>query len=77
MAKGMEMFFGVEEVGLVLPIETSRRNSGVRQPVERDVVEEVVNGVGAGGMPLDDLLDQARLAGTVAVVEHEGGEIDG
>jgi hypothetical protein len=34
---------GVEEVRLVLPIETSRGNPGVRQPAERDVVEDVVS----------------------------------
>ena len=33
---------GVEEVRLVLPIQASRRDPGVRQPVERDVVEEVI-----------------------------------
>src|SRR5689334_8212910 len=34
--------FGVEEHQLVFPIETSRRNSRACQPVERDVVEDVV-----------------------------------
>jgi hypothetical protein len=38
---------GVEEVRLVLPVETSRGNPRVRQPVERDVVEDVVSGQGA------------------------------
>src|SRR5438128_1509979 len=33
---------GTEEGELVLPIEASRRNRGVRQPEQRDVVEDVV-----------------------------------
>ena len=33
----------VEEGELVFPIETRRRNRRVRQPVERDVVEDVVS----------------------------------
>jgi len=41
---------GVEEVRLVLPVEASRRNPGVRQPVQRDVVEDVVSGEGARGL---------------------------
>ena len=32
----------VEEVSLVLPVEASRRNAGVGQPVDREVVEDVV-----------------------------------
>jgi hypothetical protein len=47
---------GVEEVGLVLPVQAGRGNPGVRQPVERDVVEEVVPGQGALQVPLQDLL---------------------
>jgi len=39
---------GVEEVRLVLPVQTSRGNPGVGQPVQRDVVEEVISGQGAG-----------------------------
>src|SRR5262245_64451502 len=34
--------FRCKESELVLPIETRRRNTSVRQPVERDVVENVV-----------------------------------
>src|SRR6266571_3307584 len=32
----------VEESELVLPVEASRRNPGIRQPVKRRVVEDVV-----------------------------------
>ena len=35
---------GVEEVRLVLPVQAGRGNPGVGQPVERDVVEDVVSG---------------------------------
>ena len=38
---------GVEEVRLVLPVEAGRGNPGVRQPVQRDVVEDVVSRQGA------------------------------
>src|SRR5262245_37856754 len=34
--------FHVEEPALVFPIETRRRHPGVRQPVQRDVVEDLV-----------------------------------
>ena len=33
----------VEEAELVLPIEASRRDARVRQPIQRDVVEDVVS----------------------------------
>ena len=33
---------GVEEAALVFPIETRRRDSRIRQPVKRDVVEDLV-----------------------------------
>jgi hypothetical protein len=68
---------GVEEVRLVLPVQTGRGNSGVGQPVERDVVEDVVSGEGAPQVSLEGLFDEPWLAGAVAVVKHEGREIDG
>ena len=40
---------GVEEAALVLPVETGRGDPGVRQPVERDVVEDLVTGQLARG----------------------------
>ena len=33
---------GVEEIGLVLPVEASRRDACVREPVQRQVVENVI-----------------------------------
>src|SRR5450631_1422082 len=68
---------GVEEVGLVLPIQASGGDPGVRQPVERDVVEEVVSREVALVGPLKDLFHEPGLAGAVAVVKHERRQIDG
>src|SRR5215471_12458543 len=67
---------GVEEARLVLPVETSRGDPGVRQPVERDVVKDVVSGKLALRVSLKDLSYEPGLAGTVAVVEHERRQID-
>src|SRR5438105_11539005 len=64
---------GVEEVRLVLPIETSRGDPGVCQPVERDVVENVVSREVARQASLKGLFDEPGLAGAVAVVKHERG----
>jgi hypothetical protein len=36
-------WLGVEKVRLVLPIQAGRRNACVRQPVEREIVEDVVS----------------------------------
>src|SRR5262245_55861506 len=69
--------FGVEEACLVLPVKTSCGNPGVRQPVEGDVVEYVVSGQVACRVSSKDLCYQPGLAGAVAVVEHEGRQIDG
>jgi hypothetical protein len=68
---------GVEEVPLVLPVEASRGDPGVRQPVQRDVVEDVVSGEGALQLSVQGLFHEPGLAGAVAVVEHERGEVDG
>ena len=76
MANGMVMRLGVEEVALVLPVEASRRDSGVRQPVERDVVEDVVPREAPGRLALEDLRDEAGLAGAVAVVDQQRREVD-
>src|SRR5258708_30758139 len=64
---------GVEEVGLVLPVETSGGDSGVRQPVEGDVVEEVVSREVALVGPLKDPFHEPGLARAVAMVERERG----
>jgi hypothetical protein len=62
---------GLEEARLALPVETSGGNPGVREPVERDVVEDVVSGEVARQLPPQNLLDEAGLAGAVAVVNGE------
>src|SRR6266566_5642778 len=43
---------GVEEVRLVLPVEAGRGDTGVRQPVKSDVVEDVVSRQGAQRLSL-------------------------
>src|SRR5215204_6346871 len=49
-----------EEVELVFPIETSRRDSRVRQPVMGDVVEDVVSGQSFLGPIDEDARDQRQ-----------------
>src|SRR4051794_21719271 len=56
--------------GYDLPIETSRRNPRVRQPVVRDVVEDVVS-CKALGVSVEDTCDQ--LVADHVVVDHPGG----
>src|SRR5205807_7590589 len=65
----------VEEAELVLPVETTRGNPGVRHPRERDVVEDLVSRELADGVPFEGPSD-VRVAARV-VVEHPGGEGDG
>ena len=62
-----------EEGELALPVEARRRDRRVRQPVERDVVEDVVARQ-ALGLPVEDARDE-RVAARV-VVEHPGGQAD-
>src|SRR5215213_4436775 len=64
---------GCEKGKLALPIETSGRNSGVREPVERDVVEDVISRE-ALGRTIKDTRDE-RLTRRV-VVEHPGCQAD-
>src|SRR6266545_2234422 len=52
---------GIKEVRLVLPIQASRGHPRVGQPVQRDVVQEVVSREVALQRPLQDLGDQAGL----------------
>src|SRR5215813_4121536 len=66
--------FRCKEGKLVLPIETRRRNSRVRQPIERDVVENVVPRE-ALGLTVEDACDQ--LIAPDVVVEDPGREADG
>jgi hypothetical protein len=52
---------GVKEVGLVLPVQARSGNPGVRQPVESDVVEEVVAREGVRQVSAEDPLDETGL----------------
>src|SRR5215216_4235686 len=71
---------GVEEAALVLPVEARSGDPGVRQPVERDVVEDLVTrqlarlALGA----LQRLGNRhGGLALGVVVVEQPGGKANG
>jgi hypothetical protein len=71
---------GVEEATPVLPIETGRRDPRVRQPIQRDVVEDLVTGQFAGGAggPVQRRGDgRGRLAVGIVVVQQPGGQADG
>ena len=71
---------GVEKAALVFPVETRRRDPRVRQPVERDVVEDLVARQFAGGArgPVQSRGDRrGRLAVSIIVVEKPGGQADG
>ncbi len=61
------------EKTFVFPVETGARKRRVRQPVERDVVEDVIPRE-ALGLSVEDACDQ-RIAARV-VVEKIGGEAD-
>jgi hypothetical protein len=50
----------VVKVEVGFPIEASRRNRRVRQPVERDVVEHVVSGEVPCGMSIDGAPEYGR-----------------
>ena len=70
----------VEEAALVFPVETGRGDPGVRQPVERDVVEDFVARQLARGALRALQSGRHRgggLAVGVVVVEKPGGEADG
>src|SRR5215218_6919181 len=63
----------VEEPAPVLPVEARRRDAGVRQPVERDVVEDLVTRQLPGGAlgPLERGNDRgSRLAVGIVVVQE-------
>src|SRR5262249_3688284 len=65
--------FRCKEGELVLPIETRRGNTRVRQPVERDVVENIVPRE-ALGLTVEDACDQ--LVAPDVVVDDPGREGD-
>src|SRR5580700_5247903 len=56
-ASGDGDVLGVEEAEFVVPVETTRRNPSVGQPVERDVVEDLVAGKLADRVALKGLCD--------------------
>src|SRR4051812_38605302 len=62
-----------EERQFALPVETSRGDLRVRQPIERDVVEDVVP-CQALGLAVEDARDE-RLTRSV-VVEHPRGQAE-
>jgi hypothetical protein len=71
---------GVEEATLVFPVETRRGDPGVREPVDRDVVEDLRTRQFAGGarVPVQSRDDRrGRLAAPIVVVEKPGGQADG
>ena len=71
---------GVEKATLVLPIKTRRRDPRVRQPIQRDVIEDLIPRQftrGARG-PVQSRDDRRRrLAASIIVVEKPGGQPDG
>src|SRR6266404_7725788 len=62
-----------EKVKLVFPIQTSRRDRRVRQPVEGDVVEDIISRKPLG-LTVKDACDE-RLTACV-VVEYPGHQAD-
>jgi hypothetical protein len=64
----------VEKCQLVFPIETSRRDRSIRQPVERDVVEDVISRE-TFGFSVEDT--RYELVTARVVVEDPGCEADG
>ena len=70
----------VEEATPEFPVETGRRDPRVREPVERDVVEDLLARQLAGdaGGPVQSSDDRrGRLAAGIVVVEKPGGQPDG
>src|SRR3954447_3173988 len=59
-----------------LPVRPGRRGAGARQPVQRDVVEDVVPGEIAHGLAVDEGAGDLVVAVRV-VVEHPRGHGDG
>jgi hypothetical protein len=60
---------------LVLPVETSRRDTGVRKPGKPDVVEDLVSGETVYGRLIDERLGNVLVALGV-VIDHPGRERD-
>src|SRR5918998_6016980 len=71
---------GVPKATLVFPIETRRRDPRVRQPIKRDIVEDLLTRQFARGArgPVQSRDDRrGRLAVSIIVVEKPGGQADG
>src|SRR4051794_7520248 len=60
----------------VLPVRPGGRGPGACQPVQRDVVEDVVAGEVASGLPVDEGAGDLVVAVRV-VVQHPGRQGDG
>ena len=73
----------VIKIEVKFPIETSRRNRRVRQPVECEVVEYIVSCQVTCGVSIDRAPEHGRghrrrrLAITVTVVKEPSGQADG
>ena len=65
-----------EKADLVLPVKASRRNAAVRQPVQGDVVQDVVPCDSAERLAVHDGARELSLAPGV-VVEHPGRQAEG
>src|SRR4030095_11868197 len=66
--------FDIKKGQVVFPIETSGRNRGARQPIESDVVEDVVSRE-AFSLPVEDVGNE--FVTTYVVVEYPRREADG
>src|SRR5262245_10730082 len=70
---------GVEEASVIFPIQARRRDPRIRQPVERDVVKDLVPrefACGARRSVKSRGEGGGRLAAPVAVIQEPGGEPD-
>src|SRR5436190_12313252 len=66
--------FHIEKAEAVFPIEARRRNGRARQPIERDIIEDVVSGK-TFGLSVEDTRDE--FVTTYVVVENPCREADG
>ena len=62
----------VEEAELVLPVETSRRDARVREPGQRDVVEDLVSREAADGVALKGVRDVVVTARVIHAASATG-----
>ena len=72
--------FDVEETAFVLPIESRCGDAGVGQPLECDVVEDLIAGelAGSARSPVQRRIDGGCwLTVAIAVIEKPGGEARG